>query len=38
MAGYWRRTVPYHEIETETYMSHVLGREQLLAVALRHEW
>ena len=35
MAGYWRRTVPYHEIGAETYWSHVVGREQLLAVILR---
>jgi hypothetical protein len=35
MAGYWRRSVPYHQIESDTYISHVLGREQLVAVAWR---
>jgi hypothetical protein len=35
MAGYWRRTVPYHEITSQTYRDHVLGREQLLTVAAR---
>jgi hypothetical protein len=35
MAGYWRRSVPYHEISTETYRTHIIGREQLLLVASR---
>jgi hypothetical protein len=35
MAGYWRRTVPYHEVTVDTYRQHVLGREQLLAAAAR---
>jgi hypothetical protein len=36
MAGYWRRTVPYHEITSQTYREHLVGREQLIAVAVRH--
>jgi hypothetical protein len=35
MAGYWRRTVPYHQITFETYRQHVLGHEQLLVAAAR---
>jgi hypothetical protein len=35
MAGYWRSTLPYHQIAAETYWSHVVGREQLLALAWR---
>ncbi|HKB01053.1 MAG TPA: hypothetical protein VKD90_02490, partial [Gemmataceae bacterium] len=35
MAGYWRRTVPYHEITSWSYCEHVLGREQLVVVAAR---
>jgi hypothetical protein len=30
MAGYWRRTLPYHEITAEMYRDHVIGREMLL--------
>jgi len=36
MAGYWRSSLPYHEIAAETYWAHVAGREQLIAVAARH--
>ena len=35
MAGYWRSSLPYHEIAAETYWSHAVGREQLLALAWR---
>jgi len=35
MAGYWRRTVPYHLIAPEVYWAHVVGEEQLLAVPWR---
>jgi hypothetical protein len=35
MAGYWRRSVPYHEVSKEIYWGHVAGREQLLAAATR---
>jgi hypothetical protein len=35
MAGYWRRTVPYHAIAPRTYLEHILGREQLIVVAAR---
>jgi hypothetical protein len=36
MAGYWRRSVPYHEITAETYWSHVVGQQQLIAVMWRN--
>jgi hypothetical protein len=35
MAGYWRETLPYHEIEAEMYWEHLVGREQLAAVIER---
>jgi hypothetical protein len=34
-AGYWRRTLPYHQIAPETYWAHVAGKEQLVAVVCR---
>jgi len=36
MAGYWRRTLPYHEITPQMYRDHVIGREQLGAVVWRN--
>jgi hypothetical protein len=36
MAGYWRATLPFHQITADTYRDHLIGKDQVLVKAINH--
>ena len=36
MAGYWRGSLPFHEITAQMYRDHLVGKDQLVVKAMNH--